>query len=230
MLTTLVHVCWQPLWVAQIATNRHTRFAFWFVTISALSLVRLLLLGGLRLGTARATRSCCRNACSRGGRGHVQALVPRCFAMIDTLSYLVRHRISREAVLPPLAQTLGEASGERARLDRHPVADGPALLARYARRQPVRRANSRHGNSTRLRWPRVRARQSRALGLHEQAADARTAQESRAVRTGCRSSRARSPLASQSLSQRRENGLSRMRCRTRYDNVSIMAKQRGTSA
>jgi len=39
MLTTLVHVCWQPLWVAQIATNRHTRFAFWFVTISALSLV-----------------------------------------------------------------------------------------------------------------------------------------------------------------------------------------------
>jgi O-antigen/teichoic acid export membrane protein len=38
-LTALVHVLWQPFWVAQIAINRHSRFAAWFLLVSALSLL-----------------------------------------------------------------------------------------------------------------------------------------------------------------------------------------------
>jgi len=37
--TALIHILWQPYWVAQIAINRHTRFALAFLLISALSLV-----------------------------------------------------------------------------------------------------------------------------------------------------------------------------------------------
>lgn len=38
-LTALIHILWQPFWVAQIAINRHTHFALSFLFISALSLV-----------------------------------------------------------------------------------------------------------------------------------------------------------------------------------------------
>ena len=37
-LTALIHILWQPFWVAQIAINKHTQFALSFLTISALSL------------------------------------------------------------------------------------------------------------------------------------------------------------------------------------------------
>ena len=37
-LTGLIHILWQPFWVAQIAINRHTQFALSFLVISALSL------------------------------------------------------------------------------------------------------------------------------------------------------------------------------------------------
>jgi len=37
--TALIHILWQPYWVAQIAINRHTRFALAFLLISALSLI-----------------------------------------------------------------------------------------------------------------------------------------------------------------------------------------------
>lgn len=43
-LTALVHIVWQPFWVAQIAVNRHTRFALWFLLISALSLAPAMFL------------------------------------------------------------------------------------------------------------------------------------------------------------------------------------------
>ncbi|HKQ29644.1 MAG TPA: hypothetical protein VJS66_00015 [Burkholderiales bacterium] len=38
-LTALVHILWQPFWVAQVATNRHVYFALLFLLVSALSLV-----------------------------------------------------------------------------------------------------------------------------------------------------------------------------------------------
>ena len=37
-LTALIHILWQPYWVAQMAINKHTHFALSFLTISALSL------------------------------------------------------------------------------------------------------------------------------------------------------------------------------------------------
>lgn len=39
MLAALVHILWQPFWVALMATNKHTRFAWYFLAISALSLL-----------------------------------------------------------------------------------------------------------------------------------------------------------------------------------------------
>ena len=38
-LTALIHILWQPFWVAQIAINRHARFALSFLIFSTLSLV-----------------------------------------------------------------------------------------------------------------------------------------------------------------------------------------------
>lgn len=38
-LVALVHVLWQPFWVALMATNKHARFAVYFLAISALSLL-----------------------------------------------------------------------------------------------------------------------------------------------------------------------------------------------
>ncbi|BAN35167.1 putative flippase [Sulfuricella denitrificans skB26] len=38
-LAALVHILWQPFWVALMATNKHTRFAWYFLAISALSLL-----------------------------------------------------------------------------------------------------------------------------------------------------------------------------------------------
>lgn len=38
-LTSLAHILWQPFWVAQIAINKHVRFAISFLSISALSLI-----------------------------------------------------------------------------------------------------------------------------------------------------------------------------------------------
>jgi O-antigen/teichoic acid export membrane protein len=52
-LTALVHILWQPFWVAQIAINRHAHFAAWFLSISALSLLAgWLLLGDFDLNGA----------------------------------------------------------------------------------------------------------------------------------------------------------------------------------
>lgn len=38
-LSALVHILWQPFWVAQIATNKHVRFAISFLIFSFLSLI-----------------------------------------------------------------------------------------------------------------------------------------------------------------------------------------------
>lgn len=38
-VAALVHILWQPFWVAQIAVNKHNRFALSFLAISALSLM-----------------------------------------------------------------------------------------------------------------------------------------------------------------------------------------------
>jgi O-antigen/teichoic acid export membrane protein len=38
-LTALLHVLWQPLWVTQMAINKHIEFAMFFMIISALSLI-----------------------------------------------------------------------------------------------------------------------------------------------------------------------------------------------
>jgi O-antigen/teichoic acid export membrane protein len=38
-LAALIHMLWQPFWVALMATNKHTRFASYFLAISALSIL-----------------------------------------------------------------------------------------------------------------------------------------------------------------------------------------------
>jgi O-antigen/teichoic acid export membrane protein len=49
-LTALLHILWQPLWVTQMAINKHVEFALLFLIISALSLILgWLLLVGLKL-------------------------------------------------------------------------------------------------------------------------------------------------------------------------------------
>lgn len=38
-LAALVHIFWQPFWVAMMATNKHSKFAIWFLIISSISFV-----------------------------------------------------------------------------------------------------------------------------------------------------------------------------------------------